>query len=247
MKQSKKILVIGESCRDIFNYGTCKRLCPEAPAPIFNPQNTIENGGMALNVYNNVTSLSVEVDIQTNKNWADITKTRFIETSSNHMFMRVDVGDHTYALSDIKNIKYDEYHAIIISDYNKGYISEEQIQEISLNHNRVFLDTKKILGTWCKDVHFIKINEQEYLKNKYFITENLLDKTIITLGPKGASFKNVVYPVAKVEIRDVAGAGDSFIAGLVVKYIQDENIIDAIKFANSCATRVVQKRGVSIV
>ena len=56
-----------------------------------------------------------------------------------------------------------------------------------------------------------------------------------------------MYPVAKVEIRDVAGAGDSFIAGLVVKYIQDENIIDAIKFANSCATRVVQKRGVSIV
>ena len=87
MKQSKKILVIGESCRDIFNYGTCKRLCPEAPAPIFNPQNTIENGGMALNVYNNVASLSVEVDIQTNKNWADITKTRFIETSSNHMFI----------------------------------------------------------------------------------------------------------------------------------------------------------------
>ena len=34
----KKILVIGESCLDIFQYGDCKRLCPEAPVPVFNPK-----------------------------------------------------------------------------------------------------------------------------------------------------------------------------------------------------------------
>jgi sugar/nucleoside kinase (ribokinase family) len=53
--------------------------------------------------------------------------------------------------------------------------------------------------------------------------------------------------VPKVEIRDVSGAGDSFIAGLVVKYIEKKDIIDAIKFSNCCATQVVQKKGVSIV
>ena len=56
-----------------------------------------------------------------------------------------------------------------------------------------------------------------------------------------------IYPVPKVEIKDVAGAGDSFIAGLVVKYIETSDIISAIEFANVCATQVVQKKGVSIV
>ena len=31
-----KILVIGETCKDVFNYGRVDRLCPEAPVPVFN-------------------------------------------------------------------------------------------------------------------------------------------------------------------------------------------------------------------
>ena len=78
-----KILVIGESCRDIFNYGECNRLCPEAPVPIFNSIQTIENGGMALNVHNNINALGVEACLYTNKNWENITKTRFIDIMIN--------------------------------------------------------------------------------------------------------------------------------------------------------------------
>ena len=48
-----RILVIGESCKDIFVYGKCERLCPEAPAPVLNPLFTTENGGMAMNVVKN--------------------------------------------------------------------------------------------------------------------------------------------------------------------------------------------------
>ena len=70
-----KILVIGESCRDIFNYGVCDRLCPEAPVPVFNPARSIENGGMARNVYNNLLKFSdVEVNLHTNQNWKDVKK-----------------------------------------------------------------------------------------------------------------------------------------------------------------------------
>ena len=49
----------------------------------------------------------------------------------------------------------------------------------------------------------------------------------------------------EVEIKDVAGAGDSFIAGLIVDYIATKDINSAIAFANKCATEVVQKRGIS--
>ena len=53
----KKILVIGELCIDRFVYGDTKRLSPEAPVPVFNPIETIENKGMAGNVVENVKSL----------------------------------------------------------------------------------------------------------------------------------------------------------------------------------------------
>jgi bifunctional ADP-heptose synthase (sugar kinase/adenylyltransferase) len=32
----KKVLVIGDSCTDVFRYGNCDRLCPEAPVQYLN-------------------------------------------------------------------------------------------------------------------------------------------------------------------------------------------------------------------
>ena len=51
----------------------------------------------------------------------------------------------------------------------------------------------------------------------------------------------------KVEIKDSSGGGDTFIAGLVFKYLETNDMRQAIVFANECATKVVQKRGVSVV
>ena len=53
-----KILVLGESCQDIFHYGECKRLCPAAPVPVFNSIHMIKNGGMAKNVEKNLRQLT---------------------------------------------------------------------------------------------------------------------------------------------------------------------------------------------
>ena len=84
------ILIIGESCKDVFHYGSCKRLCPEAPVPVFNSSGIASNGGMAMNVYNNVNTLGANANLVTNKNWESITKTRFVDKRTNHMFMRLD-------------------------------------------------------------------------------------------------------------------------------------------------------------
>ena len=242
-----KILVIGESCRDMFNYGECNRLCPEAPVPIFNSIETIENGGMALNVHNNINALGVEADLYTNKNWQNVTKTRFIDIRTNHMFMRLDCNDNSYDKFNINDVNFTEYDAIVISDYNKGFLTKKDIKEISLKHDCVFLDTKKSLGSWCNEIKYIKINEKEFQNNKEFITYKIKNKIITTLGPKGSVYRNTIYPVPKVEIKDVAGAGDSFISGLVVQFMKTKNIEKAITFANECATKVVQKRGVSTI
>jgi D-beta-D-heptose 7-phosphate kinase/D-beta-D-heptose 1-phosphate adenosyltransferase len=240
-----KILVVGESCLDIFDYGECNRLCPEAPVPIFNSIERLTGGGMARNVYNNISSMNIETVLHTNTNWEQITKTRFIDHRTNHMFMRLDCNDDKYEKCNIKDIKYEEYDAIVVSDYNKGFLSEQDIRAISLNHDCVFLDTKKRLGDWCEGVTFIKINEHEFQRNREYIVGNIDNKIITTLGRRGATYASVEYPVPEVEIRDVAGAGDSFIAGLIVNYVETRDIESAIVFANKCATEAVQKRGVS--
>ena len=110
------ILIIGESCLDIFHYGECHRLCPDAPVPVFKSVETVENGGMAMNVYNNVKSLNKNVEILTNKNWKSIKKTRFVETKSNHMFMRLDENDDSYGVLKLDEDYLSNFEAIIVSE-----------------------------------------------------------------------------------------------------------------------------------
>ena len=239
-----KILVIGESCTDVFNYGRCNRLCPEAPVPIFNSIRTVENPGMAMNVQRNIRSLDVQVNIHTNSSWQNITKTRFIDLRTNHMFMRLDQGEDLYGRSKLKLIKFSKYDSVVISDYNKGFLSEEDIEYITSKHDVVFLDTKKRLGAWCEKAKFIKINEDEYARTKDSLSEKISKKLIVTLGPKGCRYNEVTYPVSEVEVKDTSGAGDTFVAALSVKYTETEDIEKSIEYANQCASVVVQKRGV---
>ena len=51
----------------------------------------------------------------------------------------------------------------------------------------------------------------------------------------------------KVEVKDLSGAGDSFMAALVIEYLNTNNIEDAIKFANKKASEVVKHRGVTLI
>ena len=243
-----RVLVVGESCIDNFTYGEANRLTPEAPVPVFNSSENVIVEGMAMNVRNNIKSLGAEVSIHTNSNWRLVEKTRFIDHRTNHMFLRVDKNDDKIShTTDLKKIDFGKYDGVVISDYNKGFLSEDDIRYISENHELVFLDTKKILGDYCDKIRFIKINNSEYMGSERFTDKSIRDKLIVTLGSKGCMYKGETFSVIKTEVKDVAGAGDTFMAGFTVKYLQTKDIIESIKFANECATIVVQKRGVSVV
>ena len=56
-----------------------------------------------------------------------------------------------------------------------------------------------------------------------------------------------MYPVKEVKIKDVSGAGDTFLTALVVSYMKTQDMQKSINFANKCSTQVVQKRGVTPV
>ena len=241
-----KVAIIGESCKDVFVYGKVERLEPAAPVPIVQAVDTVVNGGMAMNVAKNIAALGVDYDIYTNPTWESITKTRIVEQKTNHMFLRMDSGETKYGRCTLGDIDFKKYEAIIVSDYNKGFLSKSDIQHIINQHSLVFLDTKKPIGKWCEGATFIKINKSEF-NNAGQLTKKVKSKVIITLGPKGAMFQGETYPVSEAQVKDLSGAGDTFLAGLVKEYIQTKDITKAIKYANECASVVVQKRGVSII
>jgi len=238
------VLVIGDSCVDVFIYGKCDRMCPDAPVPIFLPTTTRSNGGMASNVVANILKLDAPCDSLSNVE--EIEKTRYVDEKTNHMFLRVDSGEESVRrIEDLTASLLERYEIIVVSDYNKGFLSEDDIAFICENHPKVFLDTKKILGPWCKKAKFIKINEKEFNQTEH--TVDNLDNMIITLGSGGCKHKGEIFPVDKVEVKDMSGAGDTFLAGLVVNYLETQDIRAAIRFANECATKVVQRRGVNVV
>jgi D-beta-D-heptose 7-phosphate kinase/D-beta-D-heptose 1-phosphate adenosyltransferase len=247
-KKELKVLVIGESCDDIFIYGDVLRLSPEAPVPVIKPLREVYSKGMAENVELNLKSLGV--DTQLICNTEEVVKIRYVDNSYNYILLRIDENDEVSNLNLRELPNLNDFDLVVFADYDKGFLSKDDIEEISSNCNcPTFLDTKKKLGNWCKHISFIKINYHEYLRSKDKIDNNgwLKNKTIITRGPNGCDFNGKNYPTKEVSVKDVAGAGDSFLAGLIFKYIHTYNIEESIEFANKCSTQVVQKRGVSII
>ena len=240
------ILVIGDSCQDIYVYGKCERLCPDAPVPVMIPTKTTKTGGMALNVYENVKSIFPSVEIITNKK--TITKTRYVDEKSNQMFVRIDSEKTSLErVQNLDTIDFTKYDRIIISDYCKGFITEDDIEFICKNHTNVFIDTKKLLGDYCVNAKVIKINETEYNNNLRANVDlsKFSHNLIVTLGKEGCEFNSQRFPVNEVDIKDMTGAGDTFIACLTVKHLETSNIVESIRYANFCSTIIVQHKGVN--
>jgi D-beta-D-heptose 7-phosphate kinase/D-beta-D-heptose 1-phosphate adenosyltransferase len=236
-----KILVIGDSCEDHYIYCSSDRFCPDAPVPVLNPIKRVKSLGMAGNVVDNIKSLGAEVDMLSNIE--KIKKIRYVHERTNHMFIRVDEGENKINRCLFDNINWNQYDAVVVSDYCKGFLIEEDIEFISNHHPLTFLDTKKQLGDFTNNFTFVKINDIEFNKTKSILTDILKEKLIVTLGSKGAIYKENIYKVDEVDVRDTSGAGDTFLAGLVYGYVKTKNIDIAIKLANDCASQVIQKKG----
>ena len=107
------------------------------------------------------------------------------------------------------------------------------------------MDTKKKLDDWAKPISFFKLNDKEATRNGVWL-EKSQSQIIKTIGRWGAVLNRTEpFPIEEEHpVRDLSGAGDTFLAGLVVEYIKEHNIGEAIRFANKCASWVVTQRGV---
>ena len=240
-----RILVIGDSCLDKFIYGECNRICPEAPVPVFNPINSTKNEGMAKNVFNNLKSLAPNWEIDFITNQSPSVKTRLVDIKTNQMLVRIDDNDKCSRFSGLN--KLEEYDVVIISDYDKGFLTKDDIKYILDKYPLTFIDSKKIFGEWVMDASFIKINQPEYEKNK----DNLIDykgQLIVTLGEKGVQWGDMIHPPSrKAEVSDLSGAGDTFFAAFIYYYLSHQSVSKSIHFAQNCSLEVIEKKGVVVV
>ena len=235
-----KVLLIGDSCEDRYFYGDVKRLIPEAPVPILEYKRGVTSKGMVWNVRENLKSFGVEVYTSTHPE--QIIKTRFIDEKSNQQILRSDeepeITPISYEFPDEWKTTYD---ALVISDYNKGFITQEKLFELSnWFQGPVFIDTKK---TCIPGNAFIKVNESEFKKITHFIPDNM----IITKGGEGTEYQGKLYPAQKVNVFDVVGAGDTFLAALTYGYIKYGRIDKAIPLANRAAAVAVSHRGTYVL
>jgi bifunctional ADP-heptose synthase (sugar kinase/adenylyltransferase) len=236
---SLKLLLIGDSCIDEYHYGTVDRISPEAPVPVLTITHTETKPGMAANVKSNLEAFGCNVDFITGNNLS--IKKRFIDERSKQHILRVD-DDKPSSPFDARNdiLDYRKYDAVVLSDYNKGFITYSTVNEIRKYYQGpIFIDTKK------KDLAkfdgcFVKINSHEYQAATSFPSSRL----IVTQGSKGASYQNKLYPAAPVDVVDVCGAGDTFLAAFVFKYMTSVDIDLAINFANKASAISVQHSGV---
>jgi D-beta-D-heptose 7-phosphate kinase/D-beta-D-heptose 1-phosphate adenosyltransferase len=239
---SFNVLLIGDSCIDEYKIGTINRLSPEAPVPVIKITETKTVPGMAENVKQNFENLGIYLDFITNDEV--ITKTRYIDRRSGQHMLRVDNEPEVAPWSGRTPFSIDTYDAVVISDYNKGFLTYEHIESIIEKSRHgvnfpVFIDTKKtdverFQGAW------VKINELEYSRLK-----SECSGLIVTLGERGAKvpYHEIHCPTKSVEVMDVCGCGDTFLAALTAQYLFTKDIEKAIIFANVAAGITVQHRG----
>ena len=237
MKYAKpRVLVIGDKCSDHYTYGTVDRLCPDVPAPVFKPTRTIQTDGMAGNVARQLKEWGCAVDTKFNEEF--ICKKKFIDQENN--IKHILAQDLRTVLIHAE----EKWDAIVVSDYGKGFLNRSNISIICKSHPCVFVDTKKQIDLDMKEVKFIKINEPEWNATKDNINPNdWKEQIIVTLGSQGCMYNGNVYPVDTVDVLDLSGAGDTFMCGLVMKYVETYDIEKSLYFANEVLRELSKRKG----
>ena len=230
------ILLLGDSCRDIYQFGTVDRMSPEAPVPVFVPSYREERDGMASNVFKNLEALGCDVNYLFGET---STKTRLIDSRSRQQIVRIDDDVKSEPMTFETAIP-PGYDAIVISDYNKGLITYELVEELRQEFSGpIFVDTKKQDLAQFEGC-IVKINQVEYAARS-----SDCSNMIITQGKQGALYNNKMYPAAAIDVIDVCGAGDTFLAALAYEYLQtDGNMEAAVEFAIRASAVTVQHTGV---
>ena len=165
-----------------------------------------------------------------------------------------------------------KFDAVIISDYDKGFLTEKLIRELiqaAHKHNvYIAVDPKKNSFHLYKYVHLITPNEKEASEamslplptndsalerlGRQIKEELKIKKLLITRSHKGVTLfveeNHPIYiPTTAREVYDVTGAGDTVISVYTTAMMAGSNPLQAAMLANLAGGVVVGKFGVNTV
>ena len=244
-----KVLVIGDVIIDKYIYGTSTRISPEAPVPVITYIDEKETRGGAGLVYENLKSLGVDVDMFETPGDVSV-KTRII--CDGHYITRIDddaQASGADVLDLVKSTDFSQYDYVVLSDYNKGVLDEAKdiIAHINKYNCKVIVDPKEHAwfyeGAWLVKPNYNEFHDlgfDEWQGN--IITTNAGEEVIAHIDGK-----NYEIPVENLEVADVTGAGDCFLASFVYALTKGYDYEKAIKVAVRGSTESVKHAGTYIL
>ena len=295
--KKKKIVIVGDIMLDQYIIGKVSRISPEAPVPVL--EITTENyclggaGNVALNLEalganyllvgvigddnsgrKILEKLKDKRGVFIDKGRPTIVKTRII--AHHQHVVRVDREKRIpiapeLEMKIINFLMNEKFDGLIISDYNKGTITESLLKNLliytSKNNIPVFVDPKVEHFNFYSPVTLITPNqlEVEGVLNRNIYGDEEVEKAgkeiltkintkylIITRGEKGMSVfirdnKVIHIPTVAKEVYDVTGAGDTVIATASLCLLSGADILESAVLANFAAGIVVGKLGTATV
>ena len=289
-------LVIGDLMLDQYIFGEVDRISPEAPVPIIKKNKHQNRIGGAGNVALNLQGLGIKALLVGNignddngkilsnlikknnlsikglikENGPTTTKTRVM--ARHHQIVRIDeelisCGPNEANIKKIIKYINSDLSCIVISDYNKGFLSASFLKKIIQQANRkkipVLIDPKGNDVAKYSGATIITPNKKEAMELtglKNFDKDTLntalkkisknykINSIVMTQGEDGISHitqkKIDNYPTSKSkQVYDVSGAGDTVIATLASCLMEKLDLSDSFKLANLAAGIVISKLG----
>jgi D-beta-D-heptose 7-phosphate kinase/D-beta-D-heptose 1-phosphate adenosyltransferase len=273
------IIIIGDLMIDINYISEVKRKAPEADIPIYNILDINYILGGASNVALNLKKLETNVEIVSvigDDNYGNKIKEMFDSNKiKNRLFIdrdRKTTQKNRIFVCDKLNVRYDnesvndisssieneiinyiinknDINAIIISDYDKGVVTENLSQTIisyaNKNNIYTFVDPKIKNYMKYKGCFLFKPNQNESEiisgeknidKILHFIRDKIECKHILlTRGKEGMILNNINNKIEHdsiINLVDVTGAGDIVLSTLVYCYLKRGDLLEACKIAN---------------
>lgn len=293
-----KVVVAGDLILDRFVYGSVSRISPEAPVPVVLVQKEEQMLGGAGNVAFNIRTLGgnpyliasigrdeagrtlkevlkekeiasflLERDIPTTTKTRVVARTQQVARIDREEVKKL-TDDEVLNVKRVLQTEGEGARGIIISDYNKGFITKKLIGAF-LNYQKAY---NKVLTVDPKVEHFpyyknvtcitpnraeaselIHIKEPELLEDIMKLGEKVkkrisCEHLLITLGKDGMmlfeeSARVIHIPTVAREVFDVTGAGDTVVAVFTLSLAAGASVIEAAIMSNIAAGITVAKLG----
>lgn len=292
-----RVLIVGDIMLDRYWYGATSRISPEAPVPVVNVNTVEERPGGGANVAVNIATLGgkarvlgvtgddatadvleaklarlgIESDFLRLPDQATIVKLRVL--SRHQQLLRVDFengfpGLEPAALRQRFITSLPRTDIVILSDYNKGALSDAQhyIHQARLHGLPVLVDPKGYDFSNYRGATLLtpNVHELETVVGPFRSEAELVDKgmallheldleaLLVTRSEQGMSLlrrngEPLHLPARAREVYDVTGAGDTVIAGVAAGLAAGLEVTAATALANMAAGIVVGKLGTASV